>query len=78
MSFKEFVLKMLTSHSGISSKRVCGFLGWIVALGLAIYATIQNINTPDIVDIIIYASSGLLGVDSITGIWKNKNSIKNE
>lgn len=29
---KEFFLKMFTAHSGLSSKRVCGFFGWLVCL----------------------------------------------
>lgn len=29
---KNFFIKMFTAHSGLSSKRVCGFLGWLVCL----------------------------------------------
>ena len=72
MKFKEVVLKMIESHSGVSSKRVCGFLGWMVCLGIIIYCTINNIEAPEIVSNIIYACLGLLGIDSVTGIWKGK------
>lgn len=72
MKFKEVVLKMIESHSGVSSKRVCGFLGWMVCLGIIIYCTINNIEAPEIVNNIIYACLGLLGIDSVTGIWKGK------
>ena len=72
MKFKEAVLKMIESHSGVSSKRVCGFLGWMVCLGIIIYCTINNIEAPEIVNNVIYACLGLLGIDSVTGIWKGK------
>ena len=72
MKFKEAVLKMIESHSGVSSKRVCGFLGWVVCLVIIIYCTINNIEAPEIVSNIIYACLGLLGIDSVTGIWKGK------
>ena len=72
MKFKEAVLKMIESHSGVSSKRVCGFLGWMVCLGIIIYCAINNIEAPEIVNNVIYACLGLLGIDSVTGIWKGK------
>ena len=72
MKFKETVLKMIESHSGVSSKRVCGFIGWVVCLGVIIYCTVSNIEAPEIVNSVIYACLGLLGIDSVTGIWKGK------
>lgn len=72
MKFKETVLKMIESHSGVSSKRVCGFIGWTVCLGVIIYCTVSNIEAPEIVNSVIYACLGLLGIDSVTGIWKGK------
>ena len=72
MKFKEIILKIIQSHSGVSSKRVCGFIGWIICLGVLIYCTITQIQAPDITDSIIYACLGLLGIDSVTGIWKDK------
>jgi hypothetical protein len=38
--FKDFIVKMLSSNSGISSKRVCGVIGWIVCLIVLIYCSI--------------------------------------
>lgn len=67
-----FLKQMITAHSGISSKRICGVSGWLVCLCAAIYCTIYNTQAPDFLDSIIIASSALLGVDSITGIWKKK------
>lgn len=41
---------MFTSHSGISSKRVCGVTGWFVAIGVLIYCTIATIQAPLMID----------------------------
>ena len=62
MKFITFIKGMVTSHSGISSKRVCGVLGWIVAIIVLLYCTIHVIQAPLMI--------ALLGIDSITGIWK--------
>lgn len=69
---KDVLLKIITAGSGISSKRVCGILGWLVCLISASYCTIQQIEAPQFLDSIIIASTALLGVDSITSIWKKK------
>lgn len=68
--FKDFIVKMLSSNSGISSKRVCGVIGWIMCLLVMVYCSIQVIQAPEIMEIIVWTSTMLLGVDSITGIWK--------
>ena len=65
---KDFFIKMFTAHSGLSSKRVCGFLGWIVCLFICIYCTILVIPAPEIIDMLFICSTSLLGIDSITGI----------
>ena len=57
MKCTNFFIKILTAHSGLSSKRLCGFAGWVVCLFIC--------------------STSLLGIDSVTGIWK-KNINKNE
>jgi hypothetical protein len=68
---KEFLVKMVTSHSGISSKRVCGVIGFIVIVFVLIYCTINVVQAPAMIDTFIYAICILLGVDSVTGIFKN-------
>lgn len=67
---KEFFIKMFTAHSGLSSKRICGFIGWIVCLFIVIYCTIMIIPAPAITEYLFICSTSLLGIDSITGIWK--------
>lgn len=69
---KEFLIKLITAHTGISSKRVCGILGWVVGLIILIYCSINQLQAPDMIDTVLYCCMGLLGIDSITNIWKNK------
>ena len=81
MKFITFIKGMVTSHSGISSKRVCGVLGWIVAIIVLLYCTIHVIQAPLMIDTFLVCCMALLGIDSITGIWKkfdNKSKDKNE
>lgn len=67
---KDFLVKLITAHTGISSKRVCGVLGFIVIVFILIYCTVQSIQAPLIVEPFIYAVCLLLGIDSITGVFK--------
>lgn len=81
MKFITFIKGMVTSHSGISSKRVCGVLGWIVAIIVLLYCTVHVIQAPLMIDTFLVCCMALLGIDSITGIWKkfdNKQGKKDE
>lgn len=69
---KEFLKLMVTAHSGISSKRVCGVIGFLVIIFVLIFCTVNGIQAPQMIDIFVYAICLLLGIDSVTGIWKNK------
>lgn len=62
------------SHSGVSSKRVCGVIGFCVIIFILIYCTLYGIQAPQIVEPFIYAICLLLGIDSVTGIWKDFNN----
>lgn len=72
MNIWKFILKVFQSNSGVSSKRVCGFLGWLICLFICLWCTIQVIPAPDIVEYLFICSASLLGIDSVTGIWKKK------
>lgn len=75
---------MLDAKSSVSSKRFCGVLGWLVCLGILIYCTIHVIQAPLITEFFLLSVVGLLGVDSVTSIWKNSknknrsNNVSNE
>lgn len=69
---KDFFIKLITAHTGISSKRVCGIIGFITVVMQLLYCTVMQIQAPDITEIFIYAVCLLLGIDSVTSIFKNK------
>ena len=67
----KWLKEIISASSGrLSSKRVCGVLGWLVILGGYIYCIIVGRELPDITDILIWAIVALLGVDSVTGAFK--------
>jgi len=70
---KEYIKLMITSHSGISSKRVCGALGFLVISFVLIYCTINGIQAPVMIETFTWAIAAMLGIDSVTSIWKNFN-----
>lgn len=67
---KNILKLIISSHSGVSSKRVCGLLGFLVIAFILIYCTIKELQAPTIVEPFIYIVCMLLGIDSVTGIWK--------
>lgn len=66
-----FLKQIITANSGVSSKRVCGMIGFIVVIFVLLYCTIANTQAPVMIDTFIYAICLLLGIDSVTNIWKN-------
>lgn len=62
-----FFKEMLSARSGqISSKRVCGVLGFFVCLGIGVFATVKSLSVPGFMDTILITSAALMGVDSVT------------
>lgn len=74
----EFIKRLVESHSGTSSKRFAGLTGWFTCLAICMYCTCKNIQAPDITDFLFVCSTTLLGVDSVTGIWKKNINIENK
>ena len=74
MKFISFIKDMLTSNTGISSKRVSGFIGWLSFIAICVYCTINNVQAPDVVEVLAICSSGLLGLETITAIWSRKGA----
>lgn len=69
----EYFQKIFMSRSGVSSKRIAGFLGWLVCLFVVIYCTISCIQAPIIAEILFYCASGLLGIDAIMSPFRGKH-----
>lgn len=77
-AFREFLRQMLsasTHANGVSSKRVAGFMGWLVCIFICIYCTVYVIQAPLIIETLFYCTAGLLGLDTVTEIWKGKKPV---
>lgn len=72
---KEFIKQMITAHSGISSKRICGSIGFVVVVIVLLYCTFMGIEAPVMVETFIYAICALLGIDSVTSIFKENGKV---
>lgn len=62
----------IKNSGGISSKRVCGLLGWITCLGIFLFAFILDKEVPTYGELIAITAASLLGLDSVTGIWQKQ------
>ena len=69
---KEFLKLLVTSDSGISSKRVCGVIGFLVISFVLIYCTICELQAPAMIETFIWAVCVLLGIDTLVSPWSNK------
>ena len=69
---KQFIKKVLASHSGISSKRLCDVIGWLIVIITLFYCAITCKQAPTMIDTFMFCCLGLLGIDSITDIWKKE------
>lgn len=66
---------MFLQHSGgLSSKRICGILAWMLCLGIFLSGFIMDKEIPEYGEIIAIIAASLLGIDSITGIWQKNIS----
>ena len=64
----------IARSGGFSSKRIAGILGWIVCLVIFIFAFILEKEIPTFADMVIVASSSLLGIDAFQGIFNKSSS----
>lgn len=63
---KAWIVSMLSAEPGsISSKRLCGILGWLVCLGILVFCAINDTEAPEFADYVIITSASLLGIDSV-------------
>lgn len=76
---KKLIKSLLSAdRDSLSSKRLCGIVGWLTCSAVLVMCTVWDREAPGMVDVVIYSSTALLGVDSITGIWKDKKTTDNE
>ena len=60
----------VSTKGSISSKRVCGVIGFFLCLMIAIICTFKDKEAPSIVEMILVVSASLLGVDSVMNVFK--------
>ena len=81
MKFSTFFMNTISEGKNPSSKRVAGCLGWILCLVAAGVAIFKIIPSPDIIEMLFWASCALLGIDSVTSMYKpfkKKNDEENK
>lgn len=78
MKFSEFWIQLFTGNKAISSKRVCGFTGWILSLFICLWCTLKGVEAPQIIDMLFICSTSLLGVEAITSIFYKSTAPKEE
>ena len=74
----KFIYNMLSNKGEVSSKRVSGILSLIVSLGCIVYLTIDEGGTTVVESLIqttLIMAACLLGVSSVTSIWKGSRNI---
>ena len=76
----KFIFQLFSSGitKRISSKRVCGVIGFFTVMILIILSTIYRFNIPDITDSFLYCCAALMGVESVTRIFDNTKEIEHE
>lgn len=60
----------VSTKGSISSKRFCGVIGFFLCLVVAVMCTLKNTEAPSIVDMILFTSASLMGIDSVSKIFQ--------
>lgn len=61
------------NSGGFSSKRVCGVISFFILLGVFIAAFITGKPIPEFANMILVASTSLLGIDSLKNIFSKSS-----
>jgi hypothetical protein len=74
---KEFIKKMLSGGEDVSSKRVCGLIGWAVSILLVITVTFFKAditaNQLSLVTTLMYSSAAVLGISVVNQMKKKSD-----
>lgn len=73
MKLETFLMNTISEGKNPSSKRVAGCLGWIVCILASITAMFHGIPNPEIIEMLFWSSSALLGLDTITSPFRADN-----
>lgn len=61
-----FITLFQKNSGGLSSKRVCGVFGWIVAMFCFVWCVVSGTGAPDFATELVGGCVALLGVDSVS------------
>lgn len=80
MKCSDFLISIIKSRSGFSSKRLAGCIGWITSLLIVLFCTFKDIEAPQITEYLFICSTSLLGIDSVTGAFTRRkdNNVNNQ
>ena len=60
----------LKDSNGLSSKRICGVIGWAAIIFILLWCTLNQVNAPNFFTEFMIGCVTLLGVDSISDAIK--------
>lgn len=78
---KEFWREMFSENGVGSSKRLVGAISMLIALGSIIYLVVTegcSNCVENLLEVLIITACSLLGLSSVTSIFKGKNNIQNK
>ena len=78
MKHSEFWIQLFSGEKSISSKRICGFTGWMISLVICVWCTFTGVEAPQIVDMLFICSTSLLGVEAVTSIFHKSSGTKDD
>ena len=72
---KQYIIEMLSGYRNrVSSKRVCGVLGWLILMGVYVYSSVVHSELPEATEYLTWAIVTLLGVDAVANAFKKKQN----
>lgn len=76
----DFLKKLLSDNSGVSSKRVAGLLGWIAFIAVTVILNCSDITVEDtktdLLNTLAYTSTILIGGGTVASIFNKKQNIQ--
>lgn len=60
----------LKDSNGLSSKRICGVIGWAAIIFILLWCTLNQVNAPNFFTEFMIGCVTLLGVDSVSDAIK--------
>lgn len=80
MKLRDFLVNIFcdSSTTSVSSKRLFGGIGFLIGSGILVYDTIIEKKIPEVFELYFITCCSLLGLDSVTDIFKRKKNTPNQ